>query len=59
MENKKYTDTVELKDKLVIWNLYFNRMFTYDELIEHFKGKYKYSQLKSIIMEKLRDGNSN
>lgn len=59
MENKKYTDTVDLKDKLVIWNLYFNRMFTYDELIEHFNGKYKYSQLKSIIMEKLRDGNSN
>lgn len=54
----KYTDTISKKEKEKIWNLYFNEMFTYDALIDYFKGKYTYSRLKSIILERLKDGNS-
>lgn len=50
---KKYTDTIDVKDKETILNLYFNRMFSFAELIDYFNGKYKYSQLKSIIMGEL------
>lgn len=51
-----YSRTVDPKEKLKIWNLYFYEMFTYDALIAYFKGKYTYAQLKSIILERLRDG---
>ena len=51
-----YSGTVDPKEKSKIWNLYFYKMFTYEALIVYFKGKYTYSQLKSIILERLRDG---
>ena len=54
----EYVDTVSRKEKEEIWNLYFNKMFSYDTLIAYFKGKYTYSQLKSIILERLKDGNT-
>ena len=53
-----YADTISKKEKEKIWNLYFDKMFTYDALIANFKGKYTYSQLKSIILERFKDGNT-
>lgn len=54
----KYADTISQKEKEKIWDLYFNEMFTYDALIAYFNEKYTYSQLKSIILERLKDGNT-
>lgn len=58
MEEKTYAQTIDIKEKKLIWNLYFFKGYTYDDLIAHFKGKYKYSQLKSIIIERLKNGNT-
>lgn len=54
----EYSETVDTKEKAKIWSLYFYEMFTYEDLIAYFKGKYSYSQLKSIILERLKDGNT-
>lgn len=51
-----YAQTIDIKEKKIIWDLYFNKGFSYEELERHFKGKYKYSQLKSIIVERIRMG---
>lgn len=51
-----YAETVDIKDKEEIWRLYFGKMYSYEQLEKHFKGKYKYSQLKSIIVERIRMG---
>jgi hypothetical protein len=53
-----YSDSVDKNEKEKIWNLFFFEGFSYDDLIAYFKGKYTYSQLKSIILERLRDGNA-
>lgn len=53
-----YAQTVDLDDKKEIWHLYFYMGYNYDDLERHFKGKYRYSQLKSIIIERLNDGNT-
>lgn len=51
-----YAQTVDIKEKKIIWDLYFHKMFSYEELERYFKGKYKYSQLKSIIKERIKMG---
>ena len=63
-ETKTYADSVDLKEKKLIWRLYFFELYTYNDLLAYFKGKYTYAQLKSIIIERLkleanRCGNSN
>lgn len=55
---KTYVQTVDVAEKKIIWELYFYNMFTFDDLNKYFKGKYRYSQLKSIILERLKDGNT-
>lgn len=54
----KYADSVDIKDKKEIWNLYFYKGYNYEKLQAHFNNKYRYSQLKSIILERLSNGNS-
>lgn len=54
----EYADSVDMEIKKKIWDLYFYKGYTYEELETHFKGKYKYSQLKSIIMARYDYGNS-
>lgn len=53
-----YADTVDMKDKKEIWYLYFYKGYSYDDLQIHFKGQYRYSHLKSIILERLKYGNT-
>jgi hypothetical protein len=49
----RYSETVDPKEKAKIWNLYFYKMFTYEDLRKYFNEKYTYAQLKSIIIEGL------
>lgn len=51
---KPFCETVSYADKKEIYDLYFNRCYSYEELEKHFKGKYTYTQLKTIIMERYR-----
>ena len=51
---KPFAQRVDIKEKEIIWNLYFNKLYSYAELEKHFKGKYTYSQLKSIIIERYK-----
>lgn len=51
---KPFAQTVSLEEKTKIWNLYFYKMYSYADLEKHFKGKYTYSQLKSIIIERYK-----
>ena len=46
MINKKDMD--ELND------LYFNNMYSFSQIIEHFKNKYSYAEIKTAIMKKIR-----
>lgn len=39
-------------DKEKIYYLYFERLFSYEDIERFFKGKYTYKELKSIIKEK-------
>ena len=55
---KTYVQTVDVAEKKIIWELYFYNMFTFDDLKKYFKGKYTYAQLKSIILERLKDGDT-
>lgn len=45
---------MEMKDKVIkeIWELYFDEMYSYEELIEHFNNKYSYAQIRSAIDKK-------
>lgn len=54
---QRFVDTVSYKDKKEIWDLYFNKFYSYDELEFRFKGKYSYAQLKDIIRERIRNYN--
>lgn len=40
------------KDKKKIWYLYFEKLYSYDELESYFAYRYTYSELKSVIKEK-------
>mgnify|MGYP003300013094 CR=1 FL=1 len=39
------------KTKKEIFRLYFDEMYSYEDLVEHFKSKYTYAELKSLIMK--------
>lgn len=36
-------------DKQKILNLYFNKMYSYNDIINHFNNKYKYSEIRQVI----------
>ncbi len=38
-----------------ILDLYFERLYTYDQMIEHFKGKYTYTEIKRVINKRFED----
>lgn len=38
----------ELIEKEIL-DLYFDKMYSYDELIKHFNGKYSYAEIKKVI----------
>lgn len=46
---------IKLRDKKKIWELYFEHMYSYNNLIEYFHHKYPYSVIKSVIYEKYRE----
>ena len=35
-----------------ILDLYFDKMYSYSELINHFQGKYSYSEIKKVISKR-------
>lgn len=35
-----------------IWFLFFEKLYYVDDIIEHFKNKYTYNEIKSVINEK-------
>lgn len=37
------------KTKNEIFRLYFDKMYSYKDLVKHFKSKYTYAELKSLI----------
>ena len=46
--------TKEEKTKQEVWDLYFNRLYSYAQLVEHFKDKLTYADIKRIINEKYK-----
>lgn len=53
-EIKPYVETVDKSDKEKIYFLYFERLYSYDEIIKVFHNKYTHSQLRSIILERYK-----
>lgn len=37
------------KDKQTILDLYFNKFYSYSQILEYFKGKYCYAEVKTFI----------
>lgn len=52
---QRFVDTLSYKEKKEVWDLYFRHFYSYDDLEAHFKGKYTYAQLKTIIRERIRN----
>lgn len=44
--------TEEVKQEIL--DLYFNKFYSFSRIEEHFKDKYTYAQIKSVIMNALR-----
>ena len=44
---------IEKEDMAIIFDLYFNKMYTYERLEAHFNGKYTYRQLKNLIRDRI------
>lgn len=34
--------------------LYFERMYSFEQIVEHFKGKYSYPQVRTILLNKIK-----
>jgi hypothetical protein len=43
------------KVKKEVIDLYFNKMYSYSRLQEHFKDKYSYAELKGVISKYLKE----
>lgn len=41
--------------KREIFYLYFNKMYNYEELIAHFKKRYTYSEIKTVISNHIKE----
>lgn len=50
---------VKATDKQEIIYLYFNKMYSYSRLQEHFKDKYTYAELKGVITKYLKEKTEN
>ena len=46
------------KEKEQVLHLYFNRLFSYEEIQKHFKNKFSYSEIKSVIKERYDNYNN-
>ena len=51
-KRQRYCETVSQEEKEIVWDLYFDKLYTYRKLEEYFGDKYTYAQLKAIINEK-------
>lgn len=47
--------TVTEKDKARILDLYYNSMYNEDSIEQYFKGKYRNSQIKTVIQESYKN----
>ena len=47
------------KVKNEVLDLYFNHMYSYSRLQEHFKNKYGYAELKLVISKYLKEKTNN
>ena len=45
---------MEEKIKKEIWNLYFNKMYSYEEIIAYYNNKFTYAELKKVIKERFK-----
>lgn len=48
---KPFIETVDVKDKKKIWDLYFNDFYSFEQLLRLYDKKYTHSQLRTIIMK--------
>lgn len=46
------------KTKKEVLDLYFNKMYSYSKLQEHFNDKYGYAELKTVISKYLKEKNN-
>ena len=37
------------EDKKKVWELYFDKMYSYSQIMDYFKGKYVYADIKKAI----------
>ena len=44
---------IDIKDEELINHLYFDKMYSYSQLIEHFNGKYTYAIIRQVIHNRL------
>lgn len=52
---KTYKD-IPLEDKKRIHRLYFHKMYSIQELVDYFRDKYTYTNIRSLIWEIIDDG---
>ena len=45
---------MEEKIKKEIWNLYFNKMYSYEEIIAYYNKIFTYAEIKKVIKERFR-----
>ena len=51
-ENLRREYKMDITIKRRIWKLYFDEMYSYEELVNHFGGKYTYGEIKKAVKEK-------
>lgn len=42
-----------------IYDLYFDKMYNYEQILKHFKNKYTYKEIKDVIDERYRRAGNN
>jgi hypothetical protein len=47
------------EDEKIILDLYFEQMYTYDMILNHFKKKYVYKEIKQVINKKFEAAGNN
>lgn len=45
---------INKKDKEKLYDLYFEKMFSYTQLMAYFGNKYSYAEIKSAILKRLK-----
>lgn len=54
MRDNLKAETIE-KDKEKIYYLYFEKLFSIQEMEQHFSGKFTYNELRDIIRQKYKE----